>query len=324
MSSPDFDSVTIPAPAPSLTVPGYELLGEIARSGLATIYRARDVRLGHDVAIKIHQPSVDPKRLLREAQITVSLGHPGIVPVHRVDQLPDGRGFMAMKLVEGSTLAHLLQGRASLADGRDRLAAVFEQVCQAVAYAHSRGVIHRNLRPSKVMIGALGEVQVLGWGLARVVAEDEVPVESGPQNIVGTAAYMPPEQARGEVADTRSDVFGLGGLLCAVLTGKPVFTGEHAMELLRRSAAGDLAETFARLDACDADPELVALAKRCLSPNPADRPADAAEVARAVTQLRPPAAESPMRPRRRPLILVFLVAAVVLLLINAVLLWSRS
>jgi serine/threonine protein kinase len=143
-------------------------------------------------------------------------------------------------------------------------------------------VIHRNLKPSKVMIGADGVVHVLGWGLARVVTENELPVTSGTQSIVGTPAYMSPEQARGEVADSRADVFGLGGLLCFILTGEPTFTGRTVRDLLQRSAAGDLTGTFARLDACGADPKLIALAKRCLSPNPADRPTGAEEVAEAV------------------------------------------
>src|SRR5262245_7851855 len=104
-------------------------------------------------------------------------------------------------------------------------------------------------------------------------------IDPGLQGLIGTPAYMPPEQARSEVADERSDVFGLGGLLCAILTGEPTFTGANVRDLLQRSSAGDLAECFARLDACGADAKLIALAKRCLAPNPADRFANAGEVA---------------------------------------------
>jgi eukaryotic-like serine/threonine-protein kinase len=326
---------TTPKPAPGEpTAPGYELLEVIAQSGLTTIYRGRDVQFGRDVAIKVHQPGVNPERLLNEARITSRLPHPGIVPIHQLGILPDGCPFMVMRLVKGRTLADIRREDASLAEELPRLLVVFERVCQTVAFAHVHGVIHRNLKPSKVMIGAFGEVQVLGWGMARVTTEGESPVEPGPQNIVGTPIYMPPEQARGEVADTRSDVFGLGGLLCVILTGEPPFSAPTTRETLTLAASGDLTTAFAWLDACGADPELIDLAKRCLSPNREDRPADAGEVARVVTAYRSRAErprEAAAEPRtverppqgRQVLLFVLLLAAVLLLLVNAILLGSR-
>jgi serine/threonine protein kinase len=349
----------------ALTVPGYEIQEVIARTGRCVILRARDVAMDREVAIKVLQPHVNQRRLLREAQITIPLEHPGIVPLYVVGQLPDGRGFFVMKLIRGATLEQLLNGSAAPATERGRFLAVFEQVCQTLAYAQARGVIHRNLKPSKVMFGSFGEVLLLGWGLARVTTEPEPDSEQANpsvaetglaalQNVVGTPLYMPPEQARGEVADTRSDVFGLGGILCAILTGEPPFpSSSSTRDLIRRAAAGDLAETFARLDTCGAAPELIALAKRCLAPNRADRPADAAEVACAVATYRAktetvepegtsvspcpvettncriktetvePEGTNPeqKRHRRQSAILVLLLVTILLLLANAVALW---
>jgi serine/threonine protein kinase len=260
--------------------PGYEVLDEIGRSGRSSIYRARDVQFDREVALKVHRSGTDPNQLFREGQLTAQLAHPGIVPVHATGVLPDGRPFMAMKLIRGRTLAHILQGEAPAAN-RGQFLAVFEHVCQTLTFAHTCGVIHRNLKPSKVMIGAGGEVLLLSWSLARAVTEPDS------SSVVGTPVYMSPEQARGAATDERSDVFGLGGILCAVLTGEPVFTaGVSVLDALQRSAAGDLTDAFARLDACGADAELIALAKQCLAPNPANRPASARAVAVAVTAYR--------------------------------------
>jgi serine/threonine protein kinase len=265
-----------------MSEPGYELLDVIGRSGMNTVYRARDVRSGREVAIKtLHVPSAGPDWLFREAQLTAQLAHPGIVPVYASGLLPDGRPFLAMKLVKGDTLNQLLGDRGAPADELPRFVAVFERACQTLAFVHAREVIHRNLKPSKVMIGAPDEVLVLGWGLARGTTEPDS------SNVAGTPGYMPPEQARGARADQRSDVFGLGGILCAILTGEPVFAaGPSLIDTLQRSATGDVADAFVRLDTCGADAELIALAKRCLAPNPANRPASANEVASAVTAHR--------------------------------------
>src|SRR5262245_26425080 len=144
MSSLDESGSVIPDPNAPPSAPEYDILEEIARSGLTTIYRARDIQIGREVAIKVHQSGVDSKRLLREAHVTVRLEHPGIVSVRRVGQLPDGRGFMAMELIKGDTLAHVLRDRASPSDNLPQLVAAFEQVCRALEHAHTYGVIHRN------------------------------------------------------------------------------------------------------------------------------------------------------------------------------------
>jgi eukaryotic-like serine/threonine-protein kinase len=143
----------------------------------------RDVDLGRDLAVKIllEKHRDDPeaiRRFVEEAQIGGQLQHPGIVPVHELGRLPDGRLYIAMKLVRGQTLAALLRARQGPSDDRPRFLAVFEQVCQAMAYAHTRGVVHRDLKPSNVMVGNFGEVQVMDWGLAKVLASGGVADES--------------------------------------------------------------------------------------------------------------------------------------------------
>jgi WD40 repeat protein len=324
MSEPVPTTRPIPAegsPPPPATAGRYELGEEIARGGMGVILRARDETLNRDLAVKVllSPPERRPdlaRRFLEEAQIAGQLQHPGVVPIHEIGTLPDGRPFFAMKLVKGETLAELLKGRESrrVEPGGSphdlpRFLTVFEQVCQTLAYAHSKRVIHRDLKPANVMVGAFGEVQVMDWGLAKVLPEVPTPAEAlDPErtrdgasvvetaragepdsatqagSVLGTFAYMPPEQARGEVGrlDRRCDVFGLGAILCEVLTGEPPYTGTAEA---RRAFAqvGHTAPAFERLDRCGADGELVALAKWCLAAEPEGRPADAGEVAAALT-----------------------------------------
>src|SRR5262245_59156647 len=148
----------VPPTADLPRVPGYELSGEVGRGGMGVVYRARDLSLDRDVAVKLLQdsyPADSPvaRRFTDEARITAQLQHPGVPAVYRVGALPDGRPFLAMKLIKGRTLAALLAERPDPAADRGRFVAVFEQVCQAVAYAHSLRVIHRDLKPSNVMVG---------------------------------------------------------------------------------------------------------------------------------------------------------------------------
>ncbi len=292
----------------------YQIFGEIARGGMGAILRGRDRDLGRDLAVKVlleeHRDRPElVRRFVEEARIGGQLQHPGIVPVHELGTLGDCRPYFTMKLVEGRTLAALLDERRSPDEERPRLLGVFEQVCQTMAYAHARGVIHCDLKPSNVMVGSFGEVQVMDWGLARVLARgdggvgpetgagDAVPEESirggagradqasRSGSVLGTPAYMAPEQARGENSrlDERTDVFGLGAILCEILTGEPPFVGRDLTELRAVAVAGDLAAARARLELSGAEPELVALARRCVAPLPQDRPRDAGAVAAAMT-----------------------------------------
>ncbi len=289
----------------------YRLLGEIARGGMGAVHRGRDDDLGRDLALKVlldrHRDRPDlVGRFVEEAQICGQLQHPGVVPVYELGTLADRRPFFAMKLVKGRTLASLLAGRGAEPE-LPRFLSIFEAICQTVAYAHSRGVIHRDLKPSNVMVGAFGEVQVMDWGVAKVLPRDGVKtVEIEPPanetvvathrstgdsdrsqagSVLGTPAYMAPEQARGETGsvDRRADVFALGSILCEVLTGKPAFVGGSAREILAAAGRADTADALARLSGCGADGELLALARDCLAAEAKDRPADAGAVAGRLT-----------------------------------------
>jgi tetratricopeptide (TPR) repeat protein len=307
-------------PSPEQTGTRYQLQGEIARGGMGAVLRGRDVDLGRDLAVKVllqkhaHRPEV-LRRFIEEAQIGGQLQHPGVVPVYDIGRFGD-RPFFTMKLVKGHTLAALLAERADPAADRPRFLAVALQVCQALAYAHAKGVIHRDLKPANVMVGAFGEVQVMDWGLAKVLAEGGVADEekATPQqqereqgtlirtarssgsagsfgtdteagSLLGTPAYMPPEQANGDVSllDRRADVFGLGAILCEILTGKPPYVGRSNEEVRRKAANGDQTDALTRLDACGADHELIALTKKCLAAEGIDRPRDAQAVADALS-----------------------------------------
>jgi eukaryotic-like serine/threonine-protein kinase len=215
--------------APDLSGTRYSLGEFIARGGMGAVYLAIDKRLSRRVAIKVLDaadpdgPSAD--RLEQEARILAELDHPGIVPVHDLGHLADGRVFYAMKFVEGARLDQFLSGLPSLPE---RLRLVL-RICDAVAFAHSRGILHRDLKPANVMVGAFGEVLVMDWGLGKLLprpgregpAGDPAPRGGETEDgwIVGTPGFMSPEQAAGSSSDLdeRSDIFSLGRLLAFVV-----------------------------------------------------------------------------------------------------------
>ena len=221
---------------PDLSSTKYTFVKELGRGGMGTVYLAEDRELNRHVAIKVlNTPEVTDdlsNRMIREAQIIARLEHPGIVPVHDVGTLPDGRIYYAMKFVRGSRLDEYAAQGASL---RDRLRK-FQAVCDAVAFAHAHGVIHRDLKPQNIMIGSFGEVLVLDWGVAKLkpqidaeergsisVHQRQSAAETLDGTVVGTRDYMSPEQARGEIdqLDERADIYSLGAVLHFLLKDQP-------------------------------------------------------------------------------------------------------
>ena len=256
----------------------YLLGAEIARGGMGSILEARDLKLSRTVAVKVLLPDSDADeamklRFIREATVLSRLAHPNIVPIHEVGVDNQKRLFFSMKMVKGRSLAQVLDQlrqqpktaerildelREGKAETRHeytlaRLLMAFRKVCDAMAFAHSMGVLHRDLKPENIMVGEFGEVLVMDWGVAKILASPEtdravpgVMPESDARQVaatrhgavIGTPHFMSPEQARGEVTehDERSDIFSLGAVLYAMLTLRPPVNRSTMVEDLRQIA----------------------------------------------------------------------------------------
>ena len=279
IEEPGFDNTTIPLgdqgePEPPPVAPGSELvhhryqdLGPLGLGGMGEVRRVRDRHLQRTVAMKIIRPAMLPKpgamdRFAVEARATAQLQHPGIVPVHDLGFLPDGRLWFTMREVRGETLGEAIAGHfAAHPRGprwtRRRLLEVMRRVCETIAYAHSQGVLHLDLKPSNIMLGPHDEVQVMDWGLARAFGTPSQPVADlstitrqsaqdgpeagGPRSLVaGTPGYMAPEQADGETDQLgpQTDVYALGAILFEIITGRRPYDGLPALEILDRMRRG--------------------------------------------------------------------------------------
>ncbi|MPY89363.1 MAG: protein kinase [Luteitalea sp.] len=266
----------------------YTVIEELGRGGMGTVYRAVDEPLQREVAIKVmntaaaHAPLA--ARLQAEARVLAALEHPGIVPIHDVGTLADGRAFYVMKRVSGRTLDQLDLAAMSLSD---RLG-LFERILHPVAFAHARGIIHRDLKPQNIMVGSYGEVLVLDWGVAKLsTANAEDPGDArtdGPADVVpgatergtviGTPGFMAPEQARAAGIDARADVYALGVILHVILTGRePVF--DERADRRRRLAAFR-----------NGSRRLRAISVKAMAHEPRDRYSDAKELADDLTRYR--------------------------------------
>jgi len=324
-ATPPTPEIGAPHPDPS---PRYLDCRFIAQGGMGTILRAWDRLLQREVALKVltqagpEGESETRARFLAEAYVTARLDHPGIVPVHDLGADAGGQPFFVMKLVDGITLHQALGQLARGADGwsQNRAVGVLARVAEAVAYAHSKHVLHRDIKPDNIMVGPFGETFLMDWGLARVLGRDGAPPAPGADDlallasadiervvgaapagretqphdwlvtqdgkVLGTPAYMSPEQARGEVrrVDERSDVWSLGALLHHLLTGQVprVQAGEKPLPLTVLLRARTERLVPARELAPDAPPTLLLICERALAERPEDRYRSADELAAAL------------------------------------------
>jgi serine/threonine-protein kinase len=226
------------------TLAHYEITSRLGKGGMGEVYQARDQKLGRDVAIKVppEEFAKDADRVARfqrEAKLLASLNHPNIAAIHGLEESA-GTNFLVLELVEGDTLADRIKAGAIPVEESLKLAL---QIAEALEAAHEKGVIHRDLKPANIKVTPDGKVKVLDFGLAKAFAgeHEEVNLSHSPTLsevatmqgvILGTAAYMSPEQARGKPVDKRTDIWAFGCVLYEVLTGKAAFQGEDVTEIL--------------------------------------------------------------------------------------------
>jgi len=310
----------------------YEIVDELGRGGIGRVARARDRELGRIVALKtlVAADARARARFVREVRITARLEHPGIVPVHDAGRNDgDGESFYTMKLVSGAPLNRLVSDAPDL-EARLALVPNVVAVAEAMAYAHSVGVVHRDLKPQNVVVGDFGETIVIDWGLAKEIGDadnddlaerapplvsDELTVAGA---VLGTPAFMAPEQARGEPVDARADVYALGAIAYFVLTGAAPYGGKTSKEVIAKVASEPplpLREREPRVP-----PDLSAIVQKAMSRDPAQRYASALDLARDLRQYQAgrhvsareyPLWEPPLRWVRRHAIVSGLTAAFV-------------
>ncbi|MCD2112584.1 Stk1 family PASTA domain-containing Ser/Thr kinase [Rhodococcus rhodochrous] len=260
----------------------YRIESQIARGGMSTVYRGTDMRLDRPVAVKIMDPqfAADPQFLARfefEARSVARLTHPGLVAVY--DQGQDGdHVFLVMELVEGGTLRELLRERGPMPP--HAAAAVAAPVLGALAVAHRAGLVHRDIKPENILISGNGEVKIADFGLVRAVAAATTTSRSV---ILGTAAYLSPEQVTVGSADARSDVYSAGVLVYEMLTGRTPFTGDTSLSVAYQRVEKDVPDPSSAIDGVP--PELDAFVRRATEREPSERYADAQVMADALGEI---------------------------------------
>ena len=263
----------------------YAIAGELAHGGIGRILRARDLRLDRPVAIKemiSPQREAEP-RFISEALITARLQHPAIVPVYEAGRWPGGEPFYAMKLVSGRSLADIISELKTLEERLALLPHVLA-VAEAMAYAHSERIIHRDLKPANVLVGDFGETVVIDWGLAKDLSRaEEPPPPEAPAaplpsadggltrmgTVLGTPAYMPPEQAAGQPVDERADVYALGAILYHLLAGSRPYEGNSSEQVLHRVVNGPPPPLAQRQTCIPGD--LLAIVSKAMARQPSER-----------------------------------------------------
>jgi Tol biopolymer transport system component len=275
----------------------YDIVEKIGAGGMGEVYRARDTKLERDVAIKIIPPAyiTDPDRLSRferEAKLLAALNHTNIAAIYGFEESGESR-FLIMEMVEGEDIAkHLARGSMLMEDAID----VATQVANALEYAHDQGIVHRDLKPANIQLTPEGHVKVLDFGLAKALessgdsgsdlSQSPTMMASSPTLagvILGTAAYMSPEQARGKPVDKRSDIFAFGIVLFEMLGGHQLFVGETVSDTLAAVLRGE--PDYESLPT-DMPPALIALLKRCLDKDPKSRLRDIGEARIALDRIR--------------------------------------
>lgn len=274
----------------------FEKLDQIGIGGMGVVYKVHDRIMRRHVAMKIMHPHLASdaghrRRFLQEAHVTGQLDHPNIVPVYDLGMLGAEQAFFVMKLVDGETLSQLLRRHCDeqlVGPPLEEYLQIFLKVCDAIAFAHSRGIIHRDLKPGNIMVGTHGEVYVMDWGIAMVQESALSPddhqmsphgtrqtasLPEGVGSVMGTAAYMSPEQAHSqtESIDVRTDVFGLGGILYEILTGRPPYPGDTPHIQLQMAKTGDICAPQQAAPHRRLPPGLCHIAMRALSPDRHDR-----------------------------------------------------